>query len=194
MKNITKKCTVCGKKLPATSEHFHKSKKGKFGLRSNCKVCVKQTTDREEKRQYHKKYYQKNRKKVIKRQLEYIKNNREKVNNRHNNRYHSDPNYRMKHNLKRRMNNALKGCFKNESTIKLLGGELETVRLHIESKFVEGMNWGNYGKWHIDHILPCASFDLTDPEQQKKCFHYTNLQPLWAEDNMKKGDKVLGTF
>jgi DNA/RNA endonuclease G (NUC1) len=55
------------------------------------------------------------------------------------------------------------------------------------------MNWENYGKngWHIDHIIPCASFDLTDPKQQKNCFHYTNLQPLWAADNIRKSDKIL---
>jgi hypothetical protein len=54
------------------------------------------------------------------------------------------------------------------------------------------MSWGNYGLhgWHVDHIIPCASFDLTDPEQQRQCFHYTNLQPLWAEDNLRKSDKL----
>jgi hypothetical protein len=53
------------------------------------------------------------------------------------------------------------------------------------------MTWENHGRygWHIDHIRPCASFDLADPEQQRKCFHYTNLQPLWASENMRKGDK-----
>ena len=54
------------------------------------------------------------------------------------------------------------------------------------------MTWENHGRygWHIDHIMPCSSFDLTDPEQQKKCFHYTNLQPLWAHENMSKGAKI----
>jgi hypothetical protein len=49
----------------------------------------------------------------------------------------------------------------------------------------------NHGIWHIDHITPCTAFDLTDPEQQKKCFHYTNLQPLWASDNIRKGNKII---
>ena len=54
------------------------------------------------------------------------------------------------------------------------------------------MNWDNYGVWHLDHIIPCARFDLSDPEQQKICFHYTNLQPMWGEDNMRKGAKLNG--
>lgn len=190
----TKVCKVCQEKLPATNEYFHKQKNGKFGLRTVCKKCVATTTDREARRKYHSQYYQKNRTKVIKHQLEYIKNNRDKINSRHNNKYHSDINYKMKHNLKRRMNNAIKGHFKDCSTLKLLGCNLETVRQHLESKFTEGMSWDNYGKWHIDHIMPCASFDLSDPEQQRKCFHYTNLQPLWAKDNMQKKDKVPDIF
>jgi hypothetical protein len=62
----------------------------------------------------------------------------------------------------------------------------------LQSKFKEVITWENHGKYagHIDHIIPCASFDLTDPEQQKKCFHYTNLQPLWAHENLSKGAKI----
>ncbi len=67
------------------------------------------------------------------------------------------------------------------------------AREHLEKQFKEGMTWENHGLygWHIDHIIPCASFDLTDLEQQKKCFHYTNLQPLWAKENLIKGVKIL---
>lgn len=74
----------------------------------------------------------------------------------------------------------------------MLGCDFEFFINYIESKFLSGMTWQNHTRtgWHIDHIMPCASFDLTDPEQQKKCFHYSNLQPLWAEDNLRKGDKV----
>lgn len=75
-------------------------------------------------------------------------------------------------------------------TLEYLGSSIETARAHIEENFEEGMTWENHGEWHIDHIIPCAHFDLTDPEEQKKCFHYTNLQPLWAHDNLSKGDKL----
>jgi len=192
--NYTKTCKVCQEALPATIEYFHKHKNGKFGLRTICKKCVASHTDKEARRKYYRDYYQLNKEKVIKHQLEYIKNNRDKVNARHNNKYHSDINYKMKHNLKRRMNNAIKGHFKDDSTLKLLGCDLETVKKYLESKFTQGMTWDNYGKWHIDHIMPCASFDLSDPEQQRKCFYYTNLQPLWAKDNMQKRDKVPDIF
>ncbi|NCA30812.1 MAG: HNH endonuclease, partial [Chitinophagia bacterium] len=76
-------------------------------------------------------------------------------------------------------------------TSELLGCSLQDFKLYIESLWTKGMNWNNYGKfgWHLDHIQPCASFDLTDPSQQKKCFHYSNIQPLWAKDNWSKGSR-----
>lgn len=90
------------------------------------------------------------------------------------------------------MNYALRGKGKKcATTVALLGISLEGAKTHIENQFKNGMSWSNAGEWHIDHIIPCASFDLSDPEQQKKCFHYTNLQPLWGKDNQKKGKKVL---
>jgi hypothetical protein len=61
----------------------------------------------------------------------------------------------------------------------------------LEKQFTKGMNWKNYGKWHIDHIKPCASFDLSLEHEQKLCFHFTNLQPLWAKDNIRKSDKII---
>ena len=63
------------------------------------------------------------------------------------------------------------------------------LQCYLEGKFTEGMTWENHGKWHIDHIKPCCSFNLEDEEEQKKCFHYTNLQPLWATDNLVKSGK-----
>ena len=87
---------------------------------------------------------------------------------------------------------SLKKSQKFDSTMKLTGISLDELKKHIESKFQDGMSWDNYGVWHVDHIIPCAQFDLSDPEQQKICFHYTNLQPMWAKDNMRKGARLNG--
>ena len=81
--------------------------------------------------------------------------------------------------------------FKQLKSQELLGCSFETAREHIESLFQPGMSWNNYGKWHMDHIIPCVSFDLRCPVQQLACCFYKNLQPLWAFDNMSKGGKIL---
>jgi len=103
-----------------------------------------------------------------------------------------DPSVGVKSNLYRRLNHALKGAAKVDSTMTLVGCTIQELVVHIESQWQLGMSWDNYALdgWHIDHIRPCASFDLLDPEQQRQCFHYTNLQPLWAEENLKKSDKL----
>jgi len=106
------------------------------------------------------------------------------------NKLENDVDFKVLHGLRCRMKNAIKKQYgaKALKTMELLGCSIEECRKHLESQFAIGMSWDNHGDWHIDHIKPCASFDLTDPEQQKQCFHYTNLQPLWAEDNLKKSD------
>jgi len=73
--------------------------------------------------------------------------------------------------------------------MKLAGCSLNFLRNFLEAQFQPGMSWENYGAWHIDHLRPCAAFDLRDPAQQKECFHFSNLQPLWATENWKKNDK-----
>jgi hypothetical protein len=104
----------------------------------------------------------------------------------------SDPQFRMKKILRTRIWNAVTSQYtkKAKKTSKLLGCSWECLKEHLEKQFVEGMTWENMGDWHIDHIIPCASFDLTNLEKQEICFHYTNLQPLWAEDNLSKGDRI----
>lgn len=81
---------------------------------------------------------------------------------------------------------------KRDRTIHLLGCSAEEYKAYLEDRWLPGMSWDNYGRggWHIDHIIPCSKFDMTDPEQQKRCFHYTNTQPLWEFDNLSKGDKI----
>jgi hypothetical protein len=97
------------------------------------------------------------------------------------------PQERMRKNLSRRMRELLRS--RGACTSKLLGCSGVFLRGYISSLFKPGMSWENYGAWHIDHIRSCASFDLTDSAQQRECFHFSNLQPLWAVENIKKGDK-----
>lgn len=104
-----------------------------------------------------------------------------------------NPEYRIRRNLRRRLNHALHGVNRAERTMSLLGCTIDQFLGHLEINFREGMSWENYGKvWHIDHVRPCASFNLTDPAQQKECFHWKNLQPLFAKDNHSKGAKWIG--
>jgi len=104
------------------------------------------------------------------------------------NKWFSDNLRKVIHNVFRRRSSIE---YKNLRSNELLGCEFKTAREHIESLFKPGMSWDNYGKWHMDHIIPCASFDLKCPIQQLACCHYKNLQPLWAVENMSKGDKIL---
>jgi len=111
-------------------------------------------------------------------------------------RVHNDPVFAARVNLSTRIAHALRrnhGIRKSQKTLDLLGCSLVELRSHLEAKFQPGMSWDNYGAWHVDHIRPCASFDLSDPAQQRVCFHYTNLQPLWASDNFHKSAKLTWT-
>lgn len=107
-------------------------------------------------------------------------------------RYNSDPNYRLRRVLADRIIKALAGRYKAGLTLPLLGCSLKDFRLYLESRWETGMDWGNYGPqgWHVDHIMPCAIFDLAKPEHQQRCFHFSNLQPMWAGANLVKGAKA----
>ena len=106
-------------------------------------------------------------------------------------RYSADINFKLTKCLRARLSAIVSRGMgaKTGSTFDLLACSLDELRTHLESQFTDKMTWENYGEWHIDHIRPCASFDLTDPEQQRQCFHFSNLQPLWAEDNLRKSGK-----
>ena len=105
----------------------------------------------------------------------------------------SKPHERIAASLRSRIYAALKSKNKSAKTEILLGATIPEVKKYLELQFQEGMDWDNYGfySWHIDHIKPLAMFDLTDPQEQKQAFHYTNLQPLWAEENLRKHKKYL---
>lgn len=120
---------------------------------------------------------------------------RAKMNARNKARYQEDATYRLQRILRSRLTQALsdRQAFKWDTAFELLGCSVDDLIHHLESLWQPGMSWENYGRegWHIDHIVPCAAFDLTRPEEQAKCFHYTNLQPLWAQENLAKGAKVV---
>ncbi len=117
----------------------------------------------------------------------YRTKHKERLSLEEKNRRATDKNHALKKNLRCRIYLAVRGYNKSASTMELIGCSIQKLKQHLESKFTTGMSWDNYGKWHIDHIRPCCSFDLVSSEQQKECFHYTNLQPLWGRENLSKG-------
>lgn len=119
-----------------------------------------------------------------------IKRKREYENNYDKERKKKDIGYRLSSNLRSRLAHAISGRKKWASAIRHLGCSIEDFKKHLEFQFAEGMSWDNYGSWHIDHIKPLAGYDLSDPDELKKACHFTNLQPLWAKENMSKGGKI----
>ena len=128
----------------------------------------------------HRKYYQGNKKKVVAQQREYQRE-----------RYHFDPMYVIKLRLRSRMNIAVKAVGldnKCASSSELLGISPQGLKEWLEAQFTEGMTWENRSDWHVDHIIPCDAFDLTVDQNQRICFWYKNLQPMWAKDNIQKSN------
>ena len=124
----------------------------------------------------------------------YRKENRNKI-NKYNRDYEKerrlkDIHYKLCKYLRTRISNALTLNWKQGSAVKDLGCSIIELKTHLESKFQEGMSWDNYGEWHIDHIKPLSKFQLKNKDEFLLAVHYTNLQPLWAEDNLKKGNKM----
>lgn len=105
-------------------------------------------------------------------------------------RRHSDINFRIRCNLRSRIRCFVTGRSTDQKTLALLGCTLASFRIYIESKFKSGMSWDNYGEWEIDHIMPCAIFDLSKIDHQRRCFHFSNLRPLWKAENRRKGKKI----
>lgn len=193
-------CLVCKTLKPATNFQI-RNKGGRIYLRADCNECVN------ERRRYL--YKTKNRDKIIQRGKRWASKNkewiaeygrlREKRIRKERNKmslelYHKKKeniNYRIKRSLRARMYFAVTKGEKCDKTMELIGCDINKLKTHLESKFIDNMSWDNYGinGWHIDHIKPCSLFDLSKPEQQKKCFHYSNLQPLWGIDNVIKGNK-----
>lgn len=210
-----KKCGRCKQEKP--HEEFNLSKRGTFGRHGHCRECQRivrhewylkhqeeekvkanmpEARERTRKTQferywsdhdYREKMLEKNR---LRRRQEPAKI-RQRANEKA--RRESNPSYKMRGLLNKRLRTALlfAGGKKKDEIQTLLGCSLPNFISHIESLWQTGMSWDNRGHkgWHIDHVTPCAAFDLTREEEQRKCFHYTNLQPLWWYDNLKKGDR-----
>lgn len=129
-------------------------------------------------KQYRKEYFQLNKGRINQYMKKYIKN-----------RSATNSSFRIQRSICSRIRNAMAGKTKGFPSLKLVGvASWDVLKKYLESKFLPNMTWDNYGThgWHIDHIIPCARFDFTQIEQQKQCFHYSNLQPLWAHDNWIK--------
>jgi hypothetical protein len=188
----SKICRIC--LIEYALSGFYKHNKTKDGLFNECKNCVKQNS---------KVYHKENSIKIAERSKIYRLKNREYFNKKskdwnvktgYGKKYQQD---RLKNDLFFKFKNRLRtlirisitkqGYTKKSKTFKILGCDYNTIIKHLESKFKNGMNWENYGLWHIDHIIPISSAKTED--EVIKLNHYTNLQPLWAIDNLKKYNK-----
>ena len=198
-------CIKCNQSK--TLEYFYKTKRNKTGYESKCKECKnKYTIDNNKKlgkeyfRKVVKKHNDKNKDKIkiknkkywelnkdywlendVRKEYmkEYMKTNRKKLNKYINERYKNNIQFKLGIILRQRFKSAIKG-YKIHQIEDLISCSIEEYKKYIEKQFLPEMTWDNHGKiWEIDHIKPCFIYDLTDPKQQKQCFHYTNLQPLF---------------
>ncbi len=166
-----KTCTYCKQTLPLSD--FKPQKQGRFGVTSLCKSCFNVKWNEYQKQTQN-------------------QTNRNKV------RRKTDPQFKIKQILRGRYMDAIKRhtsggkVNKRHSAITLIGCPIESYIEYLEKQFHPDMTWENHGDiWEIDHILPCASFDLTVLDEQQKCFHYTNTQPLFKSENRSKGSKLI---
>ncbi|MFA5024174.1 MAG: hypothetical protein WC523_04420 [Patescibacteria group bacterium] len=163
-----KRCPKC--EQVKLANEFYPSNRSKDGLGAYCRKCDNKMSS------------------------QYRKENKEKINKKYLMRLKTDPQEKIRHNIRNRISKAINGKIK-PMTIKIaLGCTRAELMNYLEKQFQSGMTFENYGKWHVDHIMPLSSFDLTDPEQFRKACHYTNLQPLWAKDNISKSDKIPETI
>lgn len=148
----------------------------------------------ERRKESNKIRYQSNKEQYLAKQREYKKKPeiREWHRNYETKRKRTDLNYRLAKSLRDRLYKAITRESKLMSASELVGCGIEELKSHIEKQFSEGMCWENYGRWHIDHIKPCISFDLNILDQQLECFHFTNLRPLWDFENRSKGGSWNG--
>lgn len=179
---MTKTCTKCNNSK--NIKEFGTNKKSHDGLYYWCKAC---------KRVYDKAYKIKNRDKILVKKREdakkYRLKHKDKIRSYIKFKLETDTNYKLSKNLRIRLSKSIRYSWKSGSSVKDLGCSISELKSHLESQFRDGMSWQNWGRdgWHIDHKIPLVKFDLTDRTQFLKAVHYTNMQPLWAFENLSKG-------
>jgi hypothetical protein len=191
-------CNIC-KGQKGISE-FNKSSQHKSGFRNYCKKCQKEMSFKykerlgDELKNKKKKWQEENKEKVKEsRRKTYLKHGK-RISREKYQRTKSSPVKYLKMLMRRRILGILnsKNMKKKLKCESIVGCSYSDLKLHLESKFQPDMTWENQGDWHIDHIIPLSSAQ-TEDEIYRLC-HYTNLQPLWAEDNLKKGNKIIQTL
>lgn len=192
-----KHCSSCN----TDKQHgdFYKNHRTKDGFAYTCKACMADYSAKyREKNKLHRaelkrRWYIKNKNRIAQYSADYYVKNKntiiDKAMKYRKERLKSDPLFKLQKNLRHRLNKLIKQKT-SRAAIDFLGCDLDYLKTYLESQFQPGMTWYNYGMWHVDHIKPLSRFDLLDPEQLKKACHYTNLQPLWAEDNLKKSNRI----
>jgi hypothetical protein len=157
--------------------NFFKSRKCNDGYLNICNYCRPQKTwTKEKQREAEKRYIEKNKEKI-----------KEKWK-----RQGMNINRRIRNSLNHRISGAMfsNNLKKENRTYEIIGCNIEFLKKWMEYQFTNDMNWSNYGKWHIDHVKPCCSFDLKNEDEMKTCFNWKNLQPLWADDNLQKSGSI----
>lgn len=140
----------------------------------------------------NKPYYATHQAEILEQKRTYYQANRKEIIRKQNKRVAADPRLRSLRAIYVRISRFIRRPSRSLTTMNLLGCDRVTFLKWIESQFTEGMSWDNYGRngWHLDHKHPVSKFDHADPEQLAKCWHYTNLQPMWAIDNIRKSNKI----
>lgn len=151
-------------------------------VKENMKKWLEQ--NKEHKKQKDKEYRELNKEKYRENQRKWVRENYARMKEENGPEF---IHHKIKTNIGRRIREIL-GQNKSERCLDYVGCSLEELKNHLETTFLDGMTWDNYGEWHIDHKLPCAAFNMDDPFEQKACFYYKNLQALWARDNIAKKD------